>query len=82
MNYKIKMKRKNIKNNNQFNNGNKKNNNLNHKINNELYNNNNIENIDYELPSTFGNDHPHIENNTQEEKESYINQLESYIRIK
>ena len=79
MNYKIKMKRKNIKNNNQFNNGNKKNNNLNHKINNELYNNNNIENIDYELPSTFGNDHPHIENNTQEEKESYINQLESKI---
>ena len=79
MNYKIKMKRKNIKNNNQFNNGNKKSNNLNHKINNELYNNNNIENIDYELPSTFGNDHPHIENNTQEEKESYINQLESKI---
>ena len=79
MNYKIKMKRKNIKNNNQFNNGNKKNNNLNHKINNELYNNNNIENIDYEIPSTFGNDHPHIENNTQEEKESYINQLESKI---
>ena len=78
MNYKIKMKRKNIKN-KQFNNGNKKNNNLNHKINNELYNNNNIENIDYELPSTFGNAHPHIENNTQEEKESYINQLESKI---
>ena len=78
LNYKIKMKRKNIKN-KQFNNGNKKNNNLNHKINNELYNNNNIENIDYELPSTFGNAHPHIENNTQEEKESYINQLESKI---
>ena len=73
------MKRKNNKNKNQFNNANKKNNNFNLKINNELYNNNNIENIDYEIPSTFGNDHPHIENNTQEKKESYIDQLESKI---
>ena len=70
------MKRKNIKNKNQYNNINSPNN-LNQRINNELYSNN-LDNIEYEISSTFGNDNPNIDNNTIE-KESYIEQLESKI---
>ena len=70
------MKRKNIKNKNQCNNINNPNN-LNQQINNELYSNN-LDNIEYEISSTFGNDNPNIDNNTIE-KESYIEQLESKI---
>ena len=65
-----------MKNKNQYNNINNPNN-LNQQINNELYSNN-LDNIEYEISSTFGNDNPNIDNNTIE-KESYIEQLESKI---